>query len=300
MSRTKRQKRHTRRNTVCGRAWSRLMRATRTCSCTPYAASMAAALLLFSLAACSSSRSAESAAVDESQSVDVPAIYLEQTAVDLADGKPAMEQQYREALANCQRSPFPATPLAADDVAKIGRTFHKQWFEGSRWVVQSDTWQYASPKPCQFQLVHRESVRGVDTGKTLYSIDLLKGTASQSPSDGGRAALSPGDDQLDPGAAQLGEQRLGNAEAAGQPCLRWRDPSGNESCTWSGGSKWGFSRGDSSAEAGSYNTDSMIALWVKPANGNGPELTTQKMSVGTPIDGKVFKLPSNIAVSKAD
>lgn len=282
------------------RELSRLMPAAWTCPRRPGAVIMAAGLLLFPLAGCSSGNSADSAGTGDGLITNVPSIYLEQTVVDLANGTPMVEQQYREALANCQHSPFPAKPLAAEDVAKIGRTFHQRWFEGDRWTSQSDTWGYATPKPCEFQLVHKESTRGVDTGKTVYSIDLLKGTAEQSPSDGGRAALAAGDDQLDSSAAQLGEQRLGNAEAAGQHCLRWRDPSGNESCTWSDGYKWGFARGDSSAEASSYGSGTVIALWVKPANGNGAELTTQKMSVGTSIDDKVFKLPSNIAVSKAN
>lgn len=300
MTGAKRKKQHEWRKADGIRVLPCVVWAIQACSRRSCGAVMAAGLALFPLAGCSSGKSDDSAAADDSLITSVPSIYLEQTVVDLANGTPAAEQQYREALANCQGSPFPAKPLAAEDVAKIGRTFHQRWFEGDRWTSQSDTWGYETPKPCQFQLVHKESVRGVDTGKTVYSIDLLKGTAEQSPSDGGRAAVAAGDDQLDASAAQLGEQRLGNAAAAGQACLRWRDPSGNESCTWSDGHKWGFARGDSADEAASYGSGAVIALWVKPANGNGAELTTQKMTVGKSIDDKVFELPSNVAVSKAN
>ena len=300
MSSAKRKMQHELGKAAGTRALSRLMQAAWTCSRRLGAVIMAAGLLLFPLAGCSSGKSADSAGTDDGLITNVPPIYVEQPVVAVDHGVPMQERQYREALANCQRSPFPTRPLAAEDVAKIGRTFHKLWFEGDRWAAQSDTWTYALPKACQFELVHEKSVRGIDTGKTLYSIDLLKGTAEQSPSDGGRAALLPGDDQLDPAAAQLGEQRLGYAEAVGQPCLRWRNPTGVESCTWSGGYKWGFARDDSSDEAPSYGSGTQIALWVKPVNGYGLELTTQKMSVGTSIGDKVFKLPSNIAVGKAD
>lgn len=261
--------------------------------------SLALGLLVFPLAGCSSAHDGEAqGAADAGMVTDVPPIHLEQTLVTLADGKPQREQVYRQALADCQRSGQPVTPLGEDDVARIGRTFEKLWFDGARMAERSDGWSVADgPAPCQFKLAHDHSTLLIDDGRTRSSVDLLKGTAEQQPSDGGRAAVADGDDQLDPSSAQLGVQKLGEASDAGQPCLRWRSPTGAESCVWSGGHKWGFARDEGSDQATSYDPGRVV-LWVKPADGTGPQLSTQTMTVGTPSDRDAFRLPSNIAIGK--
>lgn len=262
---------------------------------------LVSALGLVPLTGCSSGPDGQAdAASGTGMITDVPPIHLEQTLVTLADGKPQAEQIYRKALADCQRAGQSVTPLSEEDVAKVGRTFERLWFEGARMAERGDSWSVADgPTPCQFKLAHDSSSLMVDDGKTRTSVDMLKGTAEQEPSDGGRAALADDDDKLDAASAQSGVQRLGEASDAGQRCLHWRSASGTESCAWSGGHRWGFSAAEGSDQATSYDPG-RIVLWVKPADGNGPQLSTEKMTVGGTPDDEAFKLPSNISIGKAN
>ena len=69
---------------------------------------------------------------------------------------------------------------------------------------------------------------------------------------------------------------------------------------WSGGEQWGFVTDKAEmSDRMDAPTDS-ITLWSKPTDGNGYELTTQSMTVGVPIDAKVFEVPANIKISKTD
>lgn len=231
---------------------------------------------------------------------DVPPIHLEQTLVTLAGGKPQREQEYLKALADCRRGSQPVTALGDEDVARIGRTFKRLWFEGARATSRSDGWDFSGgPPTCRFKLVHQSSDLLVDTGAIYYTIDLLRHSGQQEPSDGGRTPVQNDDDKLDPALARGGMQRLGYTTDAGQRCLRWRDSSDVESCAWGDGHTWGFLREEDADQATSYDPD-RITLWVKPADGDGAALSTQMMSVGKPFDPAVFVPPRDVAIVKAD
>lgn len=258
-------------------------------------------LILLSLAGCSPGSNNEVAGPPDGGLIThVPPIHLEQTLVTLAGGKPQREQAYRQALGGCRHGSLPTAALREEDVAKIGRTFKKLWFDGARATASSDSWDFSgAASTCQFKLVHVTSELLVDNGTTSYTIDLLKHTGVQEPSDGGRGVVPDDDDKLDPALAKSGMQRLGYASDAGQRCLRWRDSSDVESCVWSEGHAWGFLREEDADQATAYDP-TRIVLWVKPADGDGPALSTQMMSVGTPFGGDVFVPPRNVSISKAD
>jgi hypothetical protein len=100
------------------------------------------------------------------------------------------------------------------------------------------------------------------------------------------------------GQGDLVGQSAGEAKVAGQPCVRLSSSQG-ETCVWSGGRKWGFVT-DTAADADRMDAPvDNITLSNKPADGNGYQLTTDSMSVGTPIDDKVFVLPGKLAVTQA-
>lgn len=257
-------------------------------------------LILLPLAGCSPGGNEAAAPLVGGLITDVPPIHLEQTLVTLSGGKPQRELDYLKALADCRRGSQPTTALGDGDVAKVGRTFKQLWFDGARATSRSDGWDFSGGLPaCQFKLVHQSSDLLVDTGAVYYTIDLLRRSGQQEPSDGGRTVVQNDDDKLDPALAKLGMQRLGYTSDAGQRCLRWRDSSDVESCAWGDGHRWGFLREEDADQATSYDP-SRITLWVKPADGDGPSLSTQMMSVGKPFDRSVFVPPSDVVISKAD
>jgi len=257
-------------------------------------------LLLMPVIGCSrSADGGDSEAVD----TDMPPIHVEQTLVLMTDGEPLVERGYRQHLQVClDDGGLVTTPLAEDDVKKLGRTYYQLWFDAKRTAWQRDIWDFAVGRDpfdgCRFRMTH-ESVLTVHSAHQLLSIDLIAGTAVAEPDEGfmpGSGEGMPDDDQLDEGMAKLGYQRLGEAMDAGHRCLRWRDPSGTESCTWSEGRRWGFTRSERGNQAVSYNPGDIV-LWVHPADGFGFELTTQKMTVGgQPFDEAQFLPPSGVTV----
>ena len=236
---------------------------------------------------------------------DVPPIYVAQTLVLLVNGQSPEEKEYREGLTACRNAGASVTPLNDEDVGKLGRTYYQLWFEGGRSAWQEDQWKYNMAgdgvMSCDFSPVHT-SEKVITTAKASYEIDLIANTAVSEPplrDTGGGSGGADDDDQLDPGAAQAGLQRMGYATDAGQRCLRWRTLSGIESCTWSEGSRWNFPRDEGSDQAVSYDPG-VIVLWVHSADGIVPELTTQEMTVGgQPFDDALFQPPSGVTV-KAD
>ena len=249
---------------------------------------------------------------------NTPPIHVVQTIVFLKDGVPAVEANYREALAKCSAGPLPVQPLSPDVVGKLGRTYLDTRYEGARMAVNADHWDFKSVEHpptigCAFAAVHTSRLTIVKPGASI-GVDLVKRTGSSEASPGvvrsavPAAAPSGGGDQLQAavaaelarqGQGDLVGQDAGNGIGAGQPCRRGRSTSG-EFCVWSGGRQWGFVTDKAeTSDRMDAPTDS-ITLWSKPTGGNGYELTTQSMTVGTPIDGKVFEVPAGIAISKAN
>lgn len=248
---------------------------------------------------------------------NTPPIHVSQTVVLLHNGEPAVAKTYREALANCSGS---VTPLPADVVAKLGRTYLETWYEGPRMAVKADRWDFKNAEGaagCQFEPVHASKLTIIAPGAAT-SADLTAQSATRSDSPGvvreAVAADSPSADaaadddakmraavmaELDKkGQGDLVAQDKGSATVAGQPCLQKQNARA-ETCVWSGGAKWGFVT-DTAATADRMDSPvDNIPLSVKPIDGEGYRLSTESMSVGTRIDDNVFELPSNIAVKPA-
>src|SRR5579871_4707292 len=104
--------------------------------------------LLLALNACSSGQGEAASATDSGsdsaalkQAEAGPPIHVEQTVVLLRGGKPAIEQNYQQALSKCSGDAAVAvTPLSADEVSKLGHTYMHLWYQGKRMVVENDDW----------------------------------------------------------------------------------------------------------------------------------------------------------------
>ncbi|MDQ6647997.1 MAG: hypothetical protein M3Y93_12350 [Pseudomonadota bacterium] len=96
------------------------------------------------------------------------------------------------------------------------------------------------------------------------------------------------------GQGNLVAQDEGKVNIAGQPCTQSRNAQ-VETCVWSGAAAWGFVT-DTSASVDRMDAPiDSILLSVNPVGGEGYRLTTESITVGTRIDGSVFKVSSNIA-----
>lgn len=248
---------------------------------------------------------------------NTPPIHVSQTSVLLHHGEPAVAQTYREALSRCSGA---VTPLADDVVAKLGRTYLETWYEGSRMAVKADRWNFKNAdaaEGCRFEPVHASELTIIAPGGATTA-DLAAKSATREDSPGvvreavaqtSKATDAAADDDARMRAAVMGEldktgqgdlvaQDEGSATVAGQPCVQSSNAQA-ETCVWSGGAQWGFVT-DTSAAADRMDAPvDNIPLSIKPAGGDGYRLTTESMSVGTPIDGNVFELPANVAVKPA-
>ncbi len=281
---------------------------------------LASALLALPLVACSASGNHEAGVGDAKGAASAtPPIHVTQTMVVLRDGQPASEQNYRQALADCRKGPLPTQPLSDDVVGKLGRTFYDVWYQGARIAEHADRWDYETAGTCQFKPVHESTLAIIKPGEAV-TIDLIGKTGTRQPSDGvvretrsGDNASKPVDGDDDAAlraavAAQLNKQGQGDLmarpagtdRAAGQPCKRLDQPGIGESCVWSGGSQWGFSSDVVDDTEGLNGRLDSILLWRHPPQGTGKQWTTEKMTVGEAVDGKVFEVPSGIAVSTAN
>ena len=253
----------------------------------------------------------------DNAAIDTPSIHVRQTSVMLHHGEPAVAQTYRRALEHCSGA---VTPLPADVVAKLGRTYLETWFEGPRMAVKADRWDFKNADAaagCQFQPVHASKLTIVTPGRSVTA-DLVAKSATREDSEGVRReavaseakpAEGAADDDAKMRAAVMGElektgqgdlvaQDKGATTVAGQPCVQSANAQG-ETCVWSGGAAWGFHTDTVvSADRMDAPVDS-IPLSVKPADGEGYRLTTESMSVGKPIDSNVFDLPADITVKPA-
>lgn len=277
-------------------------------------------LMLFPLAACSAGdRHADDGKDDAGNAASAtPPIHVTQTMVVLREGKPAREDDYRQALADCQKGPMPTQPLGDDVVGKLGRTYYDLWYQGARLAERAEHWDFQVIGTCQFKVVHEQTLAIVKPGEAI-DIDLVGRTGTRQHSDGvvrqARADVHA-DDKFSGGgdddaalraavAAQLGKQgqgdlmaqSAGTASAAGQPCQRIAQPTVGEACVWSGGKAWGFSSDVVDDGEGLSGRTNSIVLWRHPPQGNGREWATQKMTVGQTIDGKVFEVPSGVAIN---
>lgn len=275
------------------------------------------------LAGCSAGAGGAEAKTDAANlALKTPPIHVRQTSVLLHQGVPAAEHLYQEALARCRAGSMPVTPLPESVVAKLGHTYLDTWYDGARMATKADRWDFKSADGaapgCVFEPMHESRLSIIEPGSATV-VDLIKGTATREPSKGVRREIAAQDDKQAGAdtaqddeklrAAVMGELQKqgqgdlmakteGESTMAGQPCVRFSSSQG-EACVWSGGKKWGFVT-DTAASADRMDAPGdNITLSNKPANGEGVQLTTDAMTVGTPIDGKVFAVPANVAIAPA-
>lgn len=260
------------------------------------------------LGACSPDSSAADRSADAAPAAanagDMPPIHVVQTHWVVLQGKPAAETSYREALAKCQHdAPQDTVPLPEDVASQLGRERDEYWLQGGRTSKRSELWKFEfdQGQGCHFKPV-RESRLDVDDGHELYQIDLADKSGTRQPwEQDDQGAAEELTDEVIAEAQRNGERFLGKQMVAGQPCLAWeRGPdmpdAGYRACNWTGGERWGI------GSTGVDNSDSagFSVLWARPAKGqNGWVYQTQAMTVGEPIDPKVFKVPSGIRIRDA-
>lgn len=232
----------------------------------------------------------------------MPPLHVVQVHWQVLDGKPARESAYRQALAQCrERNADKTVPLPEDIASKLGRVHVEYWAQGGHEASRSDAWnwEFADGHGCRFKPV-RESSLYVNDGSSIVRVDLQKNTATREPAEP-VYPVEPVTAAAIAEAEQSGLRFLGKRSVAGQPCLAWEfkpdmpDP-GYSACIWEGAERWGHG----GAGIGDSDAEGIDTLWARPpAGGSGYAYDVQSMTVGQPLDDKVFKLPSGIRISDA-
>ena len=262
------------------------------------------AIVVIALAMASTSCSSSSGDGDSgtASTGDMPSVHLEQTIVMLSSGRPQEETAYRQMLADCQKAGSPTTPIAAGDVAKIGRKKLVETIEAQRASRRVDQWKVDAATPCQFRLVHtgEQEIQTAD-GKS-YRVDLAtnEGDVQDLGAPQPREAVNEGD--LDQAAQATGWKRGGQSQVQGQGCESWTAPTGDQYCVWTGGSKWGFSRaGINALDGDGITSDSAIVLQATPPPaGFGWSVQTDNFTVGKAADASTFAVPANARIAASN
>ncbi|WP_153242512.1 hypothetical protein [Frateuria defendens] len=277
------------------------------------------ALVALPLTACSAGSAGGHDSADDSvgatrnAAASTPPIHVSQIMVVLRDGQSARERDYRKVLADCRKGTLPTQPLSDEVAGKLGRTFYDIWYEGPRMAERAERWDFEITGACQFRPVHESTLAIIKPGEAV-TLDLIGKTGTRQPSEGVvrevREAAAPMADDDDAQlraavAAQLGQQgqshlmaqSAGLGSAAGQPCQKLDQAGLGEACVWSGGGQWGFSTEVVDDGEGLNGRMDSILLWRHPPQGTGKAWDTLKMTVGEAIDGKVFEIPSGVAVT---
>lgn len=233
---------------------------------------------------------------------DMPPLHIVQVHWQVLDGKPARESAYREALAQCRdRNADKTVPLPEDVASKLGRVQVEYWAQDGHEASRSEAWnwEFADGHGCRFKPVRVSSLY-VNDGTSVVRVDLQKGTATREPAEP-VYPVEPVTPSAIAEAEQTGLRFLGKRAVAGQPCLAWEfkpdmpDP-GYSACIWEGAERWGHG-GVGIGDSGEEGIDT---LWARPPKGgSGYAYDVQSMTVGQPLDGKVFELPSGIRISNA-
>lgn len=205
----------------------------------------------------------------------------------LRDGRNADQDDYHEAIGICEAAGLPVKALTGDQVARLDTAVVELMSDAQRRLSRETRWERSSaPGPeglCLFEFAEVVSERYMDAQTTGWSDG--DGTGWQ------EAPISPEDFVARPVnaeeeaaiARQLGWTHLGDSQASGQPCQRWRNER-EESCMWSGGHAAGYSSAPSS-HASCFGTsferfEAAIPLEVEPVGGNGCRIRAIAMEVG--------------------
>ncbi|WP_368562954.1 hypothetical protein [Pseudoxanthomonas sp. UTMC 1351] len=240
-------------------------------------------LLLLTACGASSAEGAKDADATDDASAKMPPIHVSQIVELLSEGENGRRTAYLQALDACQAAGLATTPLAEEDVAKVGQTRYQLWMDAQREVIRQESWDATLKGPdgtCHFQLGYDGSQETMDA-KRYVQVDLATGEKVEEPSSAeaiSHFAADPSEDIAPPGVS--GPVRR---QVAGQPCNEWTSQSvGNRQCVWSAGAPWGFTPG---AQNDEYRPSrELIVLEQAPISGNGYRVTTETMTVGAAFD----------------
>jgi hypothetical protein len=260
---------------------------------------LSGALSALLLAACSHGASAASGGqlpYGMDADGDWLSFYQDQTGIAVvgAHGENMELENYKTYLAHCKVAPV--KPLDPADEAKVGTVRIQHWQDGDRGTATlvekfGYDWGTGSTPNCVFTPSHSAELKlYLRKQNRSYDIDLVKHTGTvqtlppSSPSD---HLHSPPPDwnQL----AMAGIHKLGTSGDAGQPCVILQDPTGNQACVWSGGTKWGYGVADA-------DTPRLWATGSPSVKSDVKTLTTNSFVVGKLKDTRVFDLPSNVSI----
>ena len=230
----------------------------------------------------------------------IPAIHVELVEEPLLGGKNSRREAYAGLVDACREAGFAVTPLASEDVARLGTARVRLWFSESVQVLSREAWDFAKDDgpglSCHFRVVRtgthsRSGADGV-VETDLESHEVTRGAAD--PASLVREPVSAGDSVM----AAMGYQGPVKQSVAGQPCAQWTAPDGATLCLWSGGRDWGFA--DTVASGGCSPTPlssyaGAIALSQSPSDrGDGCRLRTVRFTVGTPLDEAAMAAPGAV------
>jgi hypothetical protein len=261
--------------------------------------------LVSCLGACSSQAGGDADASGDSDpsstAGDFPVLHLVQTAVMMFDGKPKEEDTYRTMLAHCKASGLATTPIAENDVTKIGRRRTDRTIEATRWSERTQEWSMDAPTPCHFKLVTKDQLVIYTADGKAYTLDETthKGELQDVGAPQPPTPIVYGQEEAIAKAA--GWKPAGMDSSVGQECAVWTGPQDDRVCVWTKGEKWGYSRyGANALDGNGESAAGSIVLWAKPGRNIGWQVSTESFTVGKSQGEEPFTVPSGTAVSKAN
>lgn len=274
---------------------------------------------------------------DRNVAPSTPPIHIRQEGWTVLNGKPTVKEDYAHLLMLCRNSGKSVTPLKADVVAKLGRSFYDIRFVGAKISIHSVSWGWTTgpgyADACHFRAIRNER-EAIARADGTFSINLDEGTAEHDPTYRVTRTIVPITTDAERAqdvaaqattATELKQMGFGGLVAegqskgtpslvAGQPCLRISDPIAGTACIWSGGAHWGFATDGPAPLDGyisGYDPDltnvnrvllpgDTLALSIAPTGDlGGTRLVTREMTIGQPPPPATFRLPPNLSVKTA-
>ena len=253
--------------------------------------------LLSELAGCSLS----SGPASPSLAAPSPGIYIEQVGTLLNQGKPIEQENYRQLLTDCQASGQAFSPLSSEQEAQLGMYRVQTWETSTAFTQRQEEWHLSVPGLCQFGVLHQSRLLIKTSDQKLYTIDEQTGHGTEKSlgADQPIYKVVPDDYALTSSAKDDGWQVSSNVPAfLGHACLWWKSPSQDQVCVWSEGQGFGYSPTFEGSMGGPawVRFRGPIALWAKPANGNGWLMQATRFVIGQPIPESVFQVPAGTQI----
>jgi len=227
-----------------------------------------------------------------------PTIHLDQTSVLTVDGEPIEEKSYRQLVADCHKAGAPTTEIPASDVDKIGRFHLEEWIGTERSARHMESWSQNASGPCRFVLDHKDDTEVAEASGKVTTVDNTAHTIDVQdvgPDMAVGAVPANEGDETDADRA-TGWHKEADQQANGATCSAWKSDTGEETCVWSGGGKWGYSsKGASALDSNGQSSGSVIALWARPGKGSSWRLDTHSFDLGRPLPDAPFQIPTGLA-----